>query len=440
MNFEKKKDMPGIARITAINVLKTLELHNFERHIDMVFFEKKEEMLDERDEALAKALIVTSLKNLLLIEYNLRPFLKYELNQGNPIIKWILTIAITQLLFFDSVPDYAALNDSILLCRWFNLSKKEAFVNGVLREWLRSRDENSLPEPPQKINTLYSHPPMLTHKFETDFGTETAEQILKWNNLQDQQYARIRIFSDDVNSLIENNILVRTENLQDDIYEILEMGNLLHSPAMRNGDIYIMRPWSALVAKETPLIKGGKFLDMCAAPGGKAIAIYDRCISENKPMEIIAIDSSERRLKTMKVNLKRSKIKEIKIAVLDALEAQAHFGSDSLDVILLDAPCSSLGMIRRDPEIRWRNCLAEMESLIGVQRALFEEAACMVKPGGYIVYSVCSFMLEETIAQREYFSQKYHSLQFIKEQHNCSGQNGYDGGYFLIMQKKTKNN
>jgi len=436
MNFVKNKNNPSIARIIAINVLKTLELHNFDKHIDTAFSEKSDYELDARDEALSKAIVVTSLKHLLLLEYNLSPFLKYELNKGNPIIKWILITATAQLMFFDSVPDYAVVNDAVLLCNWFCFPQKEAFVNGVLREWLRARDEKTLLAPPEKLSTLYSHPPILTHRIETDFGKEVTEKILKWNNLPDQQYARIRFVSDNVKTLLENGFLEKRVELGENICEIMQMSEVLSSPAMKEGDIYIMRPWSAMVASEIPLIKNGKILDMCAAPGGKTIAIYDRCVETNN-MEITAIDASERRLKTMKVNLKRSKVKNIRIGVLDGLNAYSEFGSSSFDVILLDAPCSSLGMIRRNPEIRWRNCLSEMEELVKVQRALFEEAACMVKTNGYIMYSVCSFMLDETIKQREYFCEKYFSLQFVKERHNYPGQDGYDGGYYLIMQKRS---
>jgi 16S rRNA (cytosine967-C5)-methyltransferase len=169
---------------------------------------------------------------------------------------------------------------------------------------------------------------------------------------------------------------------------------------------------------------------MCAAPGGKAI--LTSCLED---VEITAMDNSSRRIEKLKENLKRCKIKNVSSVVGDGRDSVKIFGKEQFDAVMLDAPCSSLGVIQRHPEIRWRVTNESFASIQILQKQLLSAAVEVIKPGGYILYSVCTFTDEETEEVVDIFLSENKNMTCIKKELTLPGEKNMCGGFFALMKK-----
>ena len=194
-----------------------------------------------------------------------------------------------------------------------------------------------------------------------------------------------------------------------------------------------MQLWSQEVANVAPVKDGDKVLDLCAAPGGKSLALLDRA-----RIKLTACDFSETRLAQLKENFARlgyENAPNITIKQLDACKANQEFPPNSFDLVLLDAPCSSLGTIQRNPELRWRFKLEQLTEYAALQKSILQAAKTLVAPQGYLLYSVCSFAKAEREAADILRQDKTWIL--VKEKLTYPGeQDSFDGGYYSIWQKK----
>ena len=195
-----------------------------------------------------------------------------------------------------------------------------------------------------------------------------------------------------------------------------------------------MQLWSQAVANAAPVKDGSKVLDLCAAPGGKSLALLDRA-----KIKLTACDLSETRLSQLRENFARlgyENDSSITIKQIDARIAQTEFPPESFDLVLLDAPCSSLGTIQRNPELRWRFKIDQLAEYAALQKSILNAAQTLVAPQGYLLYAVCSFAKAEREAadllrQDKNWILKEEKLTYPGEQ------NLFDGGYFALFQKKS---
>jgi 16S rRNA (cytosine967-C5)-methyltransferase len=214
-----------------------------------------------------------------------------------------------------------------------------------------------------------------------------------------------------------------------DALRILKTSEVIKSRAFEDGMLYLMQPWSMNVIRQLPVEDGWQVLDMCAAPGGKSIALADRA-----DIHVIAADVSEERIIRLKENIERCQVFDrITTKILDGRSCATELGKDRFDAVLLDAPCSNLGVVQRNPEIRWRICPDDIMTLASLQRDLLAGAAGTVKPGGYILYSVCTITREETEQAVACALQKTPGLECIASNMNLPGQEGMDGGYWALL-------
>ncbi len=383
------------------------------------------------DHRFAHEILLGCLRNKMRLEFYLSKLSNRKIEKIDVELKWIILIALYQLVFLDKVAQYAAVNEAVSLCK--NIRKKSwgGFVNGVLRNFIREKEKDGYEIKNPSIK--FSNPEWLTNKWIEIFGEEKILKILEWNNSVPSQFALILKNSEFILEEFSNTeTAVLSPEFGENILKIKKISNFLSSESFKKGFLYLMDPWSAKVANQLPLekdknLKNLKILDMCAAPGGKSIAIASR---EN--VNIIAADNSKPRINILNENLKRCKLTNIEIENIDSLKSSKIFGKERFDAVLLDAPCSSVGVIHRHPEIRYKIRPASFEIQSKLQKALLKEAVTCVKPGGYILYSTCSFMPEEN--EEVIKTVLTDKIKCIKQERDLPGENKTDGGYWALLQ------
>jgi len=418
------------ARYIAWKVLAELEQGNFHHHAD----EKLEKMCQKRilpavERNLAYEIISGCLRNKTLLEFYLSEYSSQPVSKIEFELRWVLIISFYQLLFLDKIPDHAIVNEAVNLCKRENKIGWSKFVNGILRSALR---DNVVGKKLRKISatTSYSHPSRLINRWRKDFGEEKAIEILKWNNKKPEQHAAIlRNFDETVKELVPD-IAELSDEFEQKILKIKDFKNLFKSNCFKNGDVYLMTPWSISITRQLPLQPNFKVLDMCAAPGGKAI--LTSCLED---VAITAMDNSMRRIEKLKENLNRCKIGNVSSVIGDGRDSVKIFGKEQFDAVMLDAPCSSLGVIQRHPEIRWRITDESFASIQILQKQLLSAAVEVIRPGGYLLYSVCTFTDEETEEVVNIFLSENKGMTCIKKELNLPGEKNMCGGFFALMKK-----
>lgn len=314
---------------------------------------------------------------------------------------WVLNalrIALYQIKWMDRIPAAAAINESVKLVK-LRHGALSGFANGVLRTALRqgvAPDEIN-PDSPEGLSLLYSHPEWLVQRWISQFGMEQTEAILKANNTPSVLTLRTNRLKGTPEQLMR--ILadqgVRTEQseLLDEALLVSELGDceLPELPAFQEGLFTVQDISSMLVARVMAPVAGERVLDLCAAPGGKTTHVAE--IMGNTG-EIIAQDIHPHKMKLIADNATRMGITMVQAFVGDALESKEQW-LDGFDHVLLDAPCSGTGIIRKKPEIRYNRTPEDIKSLSELQSALLEQAKTYVKNHGQLIYSTCTMEYEE---------------------------------------------
>jgi 16S rRNA (cytosine967-C5)-methyltransferase len=294
-------------------------------------------------------------------------------------VRTILRLGFYQLLHLDRVPVHAVVNDSVNLVVRARKSSARGFVNAILRK-AQTRGEARVPaEGIDGLSVATSHPVWLLERWRRQFGEEGAREIAEFGNVQPAPSFRWTLRTTDA---VRASVARCTE---------ASRGEYLRELAA-NGKIYFQDPGSQIVARAVRLGEGESFLDVCAAPGGKAtlVALEHSYLG----VRIVAGDISERRTATLASNCRNQGADSIEIVRFDA-GGFLPFAPASFDKILVDAPCSGTGTIRSNPEIRYNLSEADIRGFASKQLKILENASKCLKPGGTLVYATCSLETEE---------------------------------------------
>lgn len=314
-------------------------------------------------------------------------------------IRNILRLGAYQLLFLDKVPVSAAVNESVKLAKEKE-QRSSGFVNAVLRNIDRERNKIPYPEPEEHpiefISVRYSHPAWLVKRWIERYGIDKTIELCRLNN-EAPPFAiranRLKINREGLKELLRKDI-DRIEDCSVSSNGLILKGvsNISENPAFKEGLFYVQDEAAQLVSQILDPKAGEKVLDACAAPGGKTTHIVE--LMEDKG-EIIALDVNKKGLGLLKENCERLGISIVKPYLKDAAKDISDIAKDKFDKILIDAPCSGLGVIRRHPEGKWQ----KKEELIlesqKIQKRLIENLSGYLKDGGILVYSTCSTENEE---------------------------------------------
>ena len=333
-----------------------------------------ESRLSELDRNFVTALVYgTIAKKILLIHY-LSPYLK---KKTKPWVQTLLVLTAYQILYMDRVPTSAATDEAVKLAKQIGGPQVAAFVNAVLRNFSR----NAL-LPPKDFGTKYSLPDFIVQKFIGQFGKERAVRIFE--SLETPSSVSIRVV---------NGVSIQVPNLRPSelspVGLVAASGNIAASPDFKAGKITLQDETSQLVALVLDARPGDQVLDACAAPGGKTCQIAETA-------SVTALDLYDHKLKLIEQNAKRLHVADkIKTLKVDASEVDRHFAPKTFDKILVDAPCSGLGLLRRKPDLKYRKKTEDFAALQRIQLAILHSVSKVLKENGIIVYSTCTLADEE---------------------------------------------
>ncbi len=351
------------------------------------------------DKALVTEIVNGTLRNLARIDWVKSQFVKK--NKIEPWIEDIIRCGTYQLLFLDRVPDSAVCNESAELARKHGHEGTVKFVNGVLRNISRSKEKLEYPDKEKQsikfLSVFYSHPEWMVEKWVKDFGRDFTEELLKSNNETPPftiRCNRLKISKQELLAkLSEENIECQEGTYNAEAIHIRGTSSIEDRASFKNGYYQVQDESSMLVAHVLDPKAGERVLDVCSAPGGKTTHIAELMGNQG---EIVARDIHQHKLKLVEENCSRLGVSIVKTELYNAMILDEK-SIERFDKVLLDVPCSGLGVLRRKPDLRWKKEQDNFGELAKLQSEMLELASKYVKSGGALIYSTCTINKTENI-------------------------------------------
>ena len=349
--------------------------------------------LDSRDAALATRLCYGVLQNRQKLDFYLKQLLTGKLKDLHPVVRDILHLGLYQIYELDKIPDSAAVNESVTLARKYNKNPKAAsLVNGVLRNAVRT--QGRLKEP-NSYAEKYSHPDELISLLKANLPKGKLEPMLIANNASPETTVQVNTLRITTAKLVETlereGVSAKPHGWMADCLVLSGTGNLEKLPSFREGLYYVQDPAAKLSVLCAKLPKEDiRLLDCCSAPGGKSFAAS---IAMEGKGQITSCDVHVHKTGLIANGAARMGLSNISARQQDATVHVPEW-EEAMDVVIADVPCSGLGIIRKKPDIRYKN-LAELKELPALQLAILENQATYVKKGGVLLYSTCTVLKAE---------------------------------------------
>jgi 16S rRNA (cytosine967-C5)-methyltransferase len=365
---------------------------------------------------------------------------KTEGREQKPMLRNLLRLGLYQIFWLDRIPEHAAVHETVELARQSGYNTQAGFVNAVLRSYLREFEATKrlLAELKREQPHLgYSHPEWLVARWHKRWGPQHTAQLLEWDNAPPKTYARVNTLKADPGKLLaqwrEEDVeydFVRRDWLEENlVFELKAHPPLSQLPSFLQGLFYVQDPSTLLAARELDPQPGERVLDLCAAPGGKLTYIAQLMRNEGC---LLAHDTTPERLRLMEQNCARLGVTCAQPLLPSTLNSHA---SRLFDRILIDAPCSNTGVMRRRVDLRWRIRLEEIRRLQATQRGLLRQVASFLRPGGALVYSTCSLEPEENGEVVDEFLSAHSGFRLERTRELLPFGEGVDGTYVARMQK-----
>jgi 16S rRNA (cytosine967-C5)-methyltransferase len=368
-----------------------------------------------------------------VLDHILGPYLRKPLPRQPAWLRNILRLGVYQIRYLDRVPDYAAVSQSVSIARSRGGKRTAGFVNAVLRGVAADRRPAVLPDPIQDPEESFaletSHPAWLVRRWRLAFGATNCKRLCDYNNDPPPLTIRANALRTTAHglqkALLGDGIQARTTPLIENYLRVVEANSLFRTQAYTDGLFSVHGPGAGLVVRLLDPRPGDTLLDICSAPGGKCSASAERMGDRGT---ILALDIHTGRLRTLRESLDRLGLKAVR-----PVAADGRWPPTSLlfDRVLLDVPCSSLGVLSRHPELKWRRQETDLDQLAAMQQELLSAAAEVVAPGGAIVYSTCSMEPEENETVVETFLS--HRNDFEIEPARAYLTEGVRGPYLQIL-------
>ncbi len=356
--------------------------------------------LNGRDAALASRLAYGVMQNRAYLDYYIDLWCAQKASKLEPIVVNILRIGAYQILFLDKIPHRAAVNEAVEMVKEWGRPKAAGMVNAVLRKFVANWMD--LPDLPRGstadyLALRYSHPKWLVKRLIDIVGPTEAEEYLRLNNETVPttiQTNTLKTTAEELEKeLTAAGVTVERHPWQSGCFLLTGTGDLEDLSAFREGKFMVQDASARLVSTVAAAKEGDTVMDVCAAPGGKSFSI---AIDMHDSGAITSCDIHPHKLKLIEASARRLGITSVTTALANGAENHPRWVGKA-DVVVADVPCSGLGIIRKKPDIRYKNP-KELSNLPAIQRAILENAATYVKPGGTLVYSTCTVLPEENEA------------------------------------------
>lgn len=376
-------------RQTAVEMLKdVLENKNF-------FSEVKSEksQLSSQDSAFANMLILTTFRHLVFIKKILKKFVKKKLPLSAINGQYALFLGTCEILYLNT-PDYAVINSYVEVTKHMADKYVAGFVNAVLRNICKQKEEL------KKEENGEFFPPEFFHILNQDYGKKTMQKIQSAAMVEPKLDITVKSNAKHWAETLDGQLL------PSDTIRLENNGKITALQGYDSGDWWVQDFAAALAVKALPDIKDKKVLDMCAAPGGKTAQLI------NKGAKVTALDISAARLKKLQENLKRLHF-NADIVCADALEYMKNYQKEDYDAVLLDAPCSATGTIRRHPELVHIKRLKDVEKQAELQKEILAQTPKILKKGGILIYCTCSISKLEGEKQIAAFLEAHPTFKIV---------------------------
>ena len=389
---------------------------------------------DVPDRAFIVDLVYTTVRHYRTLKWLVEKLIK-KMPRGET--EAALLVGACQIIYMPEVPDYAAVHETVDAAKL--ASKQTAgLVNGVLRNLLRQREALLTELSQQSIGIRLSHPDALTTRWLERFGETETLALCQWNNTPAQTFLAVPPGRP---SPLRDTTPTPPCDFAPDFFPVPRNIRIEDIPGYANGDFIVQDPATIAGIKLMNVTAGLRVLDACAAPGGKTIQLAWRMgPPETDKHLLVALDLYADRLLTVHENLKRTGQTWVKVCQGNLTEspclALQEFGL--FDRILLDAPCSNSGVLRRRPDARWRWTTKRMKKMADTQAVMLENALSLLAPGGRLVYATCSLEPEENRRQITALRKKHPELACIAVEECIPTRTHTDGAFACALERQSE--
>lgn len=433
-------------RLTVVKMLMKMDSSEAYSNLllDHVFSEAE---LSDRDKAFAAALFYGVLERRLTLDHVIEMNSRIPFEKLDKAAVQILRTGLYQLMYMPSVPESAAVNESVKLCKKLKCFSAQGFVNGMLRSFIRNGKKISYlgMEPEKRLSVEYSCPEWLTEKLLNEYGTDFTVRALKASVGKPPVYARVNTLKTTTDKLLAELAKHRVRAVAfpglENCIRLDKAGDIEKCAPFRQGLFHVQDISSQLCCLTLRPVVNETVLDVCAAPGGKSFTLAELMGNNGT---LYSMDLNDMRVGLIEDGAARLGIKIIKAMQNDA--SKFNGALPQADRVLCDVPCSGLGVIRRKPEIKYKDP-AEFAGLPEIQYQILETSARYVKPGGTLVYSTCTLSRDENDNVADRFAREHPEFTPIVQpvpypapgDHKrtyCPDENGGDG-FFTASFRRT---
>ncbi|KGX93218.1 16S rRNA methyltransferase [Pontibacillus halophilus JSM 076056 = DSM 19796] len=382
-------------RETALEILTRVGENNSFSHLLMnQAIEKKG--LAHRDTGLLTEIVYGTLQRKVGLQYLVAPFIVKQ-KKLKPWVLWLLYMSVYQMKYLDRVPDHAVIHEAVEIAKKKGHKGIASMVNGVLRSMQRNgtRSFEEIEDPIERLATETSHPLWMVKRWVDMYGLEETKAMCFTNLETKSMSVRVNTTkytrSEIIERLTEDEFDVEPSSLANDGILIFK-GNILKHELFRNGGLTIQDESSMLVGQHIGVSKGMEVLDACSAPGGKTTHMAEYMDNEGN---VTAYDLHEKKVRLVKQKAEQLGLTNVTTGAADSRALRDKHDDHTFDRILLDAPCSGLGVVRGKPDIKYSKSEEDIKTLSRIQRELLESVSPLLKEDGKLMYSTCTVDVQE---------------------------------------------
>ena len=409
-------------------------------HIALKQVLDKYQYLDKKERAFITRVVNGTLERMIELDHIIHSFSKVKVNKMKPVIRMILRSGVYQIKYMDAVPDSAVCNESVKLAGKRGFTGLKGFVNGVLRNVSRNLARVEYPsrekDPEGYLSIRYSLPAWLAAQWISEYGLEKAEEIGEGFFAERPLCVRCNTSRISREELAER---LRREGVEvtpdEEVPCALWLQGYDHVaglPEFQEGLFYVQDLSSMRAVLWADPKEGDQVLDVCAAPGGKAIHVAEMLRGTGM---VEARDLTDYKVGLLEENIRRAGLANIQAVKWDATLPDPE-KEEKMDIVLADLPCSGLGVLGKKPDLRYKMTPEKEEELARLQQKILSVVQAYVKPGGTLVYSTCTIHRVENEENTRWFLENHPKFRLRKERQLLPGADRGDGFYIAVMEKE----
>lgn len=398
--------------IILLGLIEIIEKGQYSHLVEKDILDKYD-YLSTSEKAFIKKCMEGTIEKMLVIDGILNEYSKTPVDKMKPLIRTLLRMSVYQILYMDRVPDSAVCNEAVKLAAKHGFTPLKGYVNGVLRNIARNKKKVNVSDISEVPGWMHEH-------FIKSYGEEAANKIIDSFKNESKIYIRSR------KSLKDTSCLTKVKGYEN-FYTVNKGTKIADIPGYDDGDFVVQDISGASVGELSTIKSGDIVLDVCAAPGAKAIQAADL------GGVVTARDLLPKKVSRLEDNMHRCKLNNVRCEVFDARELDENWVNKA-DVVIADLPCSGLGVIGRKSDIRFKQTKEDMDALVALQKSIIDVVVNYVKRGGVLMYSTCTLNPSENEEQTRYIASTY-GFSLEVEKQFIPGIDMGDGFYVARLRK-----